>query len=67
MIYWDSPRIYKHSGNNETLDFFTVKPFLIGHSKIDETKILKPCGSLMQVESTAECSTGAFCITFDLH
>ena len=38
-----------------------------GHLKIDKTKVFKPCGSLMQVKSTAECSTGAFCITFDLH
>ena len=34
----------------------TVKPVLSGHSNIDETKVLKPCGSLMQVESIAECS-----------
>ena len=35
--------------------------------KIDKTKVLKPCGILMQVKSTAECSMGAFCNTFDLH
>ena len=29
--------------------------------------ILKSPGSLMQVKSTAECSMGAFCNTFDLH
>ena len=45
----------------------TVKPVLYSHSKIDKTKVLKPCGSLMQVKSTAECSMGAFCNTFDLH
>ena len=28
---------------------------------------LKTGGSLMQVESIAECSLGAFCNTFDLH
>ena len=44
-----------------------VKPVLSSHSKIDKTKVLKPCGSLMQVKNTAECSTGAFCNTFDLH
>ena len=33
-----------------------MKPVLSGHSKIDKTKVLKPCGSLMQVKSTAECS-----------
>ena len=30
-------------------------------------KVLKTDGSLMQVESIAECSLGAFCNTFDLH
>ena len=44
-----------------------VKPVLSGHSKIDKTKALKSCGSFMQVKSTAECSRGAFCSTFDLH
>ena len=34
------------------------------HSKIDKTKILMTNGSLMQVESMAECSP---CNTFDLH
>ena len=34
----------------------TVKPVLIGHSKIDKMKALKTGGSLMQVESIAECS-----------
>ena len=38
----------------------TVKPVLSGHSNIDSTKVLKPGGSLMQVESIAECSTGTF-------
>ena len=33
----------------------TVKPVLSGHSKIDKTKNLKN-GSLMKVESIAECS-----------
>ena len=34
----------------------TVKPVLSGHSKIDKTKVLKTGGSLLQVESIAECS-----------
>ena len=38
----------------------TLKPVLSGHSKTDKTKVLKPCGTLMQVKSTAECSTGYF-------
>ena len=36
---------------------FTVKPVLSSHSKIDKTKVLEQFGSLMQVKSTAECST----------
>ena len=34
----------------------TVKPVLIDHSKIDKMKDLKAGGSLMKVESTADCS-----------
>ena len=34
----------------------TVKPVLSSHSKIDKTKVLKTGGSLVQVESIAECS-----------
>ena len=45
----------------------TVKPVLRGHSKIDKIKVLKTNGSLMKVESIAECSLGAFCNTFYLH
>ena len=45
----------------------TVNPVLSGHSKIDKTKILMRDGSLMKVESIAECSLGAFYNTFDLH
>ena len=35
--------------------------------KINKTKVLKKNGSLMKVESIAECSLGAFCNTFDPH
>ena len=45
----------------------TVKPVLEGHSKIDKTKVFKTNGSLMQIESIAECFLGAFFNTFDLH
>ena len=45
----------------------TVKLVLNGHSKINKTKVVKTNGSLMKVESIAECSLGAFCNTFDLH
>ena len=34
----------------------TVKLVLSSHSKIDKTKLLKTNGSLMKVESIAECS-----------
>ena len=36
-------------------------------TKIDKTKVSKTNGSLMKVESIAECSKRAFCNTFDLH
>ena len=35
---------------------YTVKPVLIGHSKIDKTKVLKTNGRLMKVESTKQRS-----------
>ena len=38
------------------LAMYTVKLVLSGHSKIDKTKILMTNGSLMKVESIAECS-----------
>ena len=34
---------------------------------MDKTKVLKTYGSLMQVESIAECSLGAFCNILDLY
>ena len=37
----------------------TVKPVLSGHLKIDKTKVLMENGSLMKVESIAECSKGS--------
>ena len=36
--------------------YSTVKPVLSRLSKIDKTKVLKTNGSLMKVESIAECS-----------
>ena len=50
-----------------TVLYNTMKPVLSSHSKIDKTNALKTGGSLMQVESIAECSKRAFCNTFDLH
>ena len=35
-----------------------ISPPVCGHSKIDKTKILMTNGSLMKVESIAECSKG---------
>ena len=49
------------------IDEYKVKPVLSGHSKIDETKILITNGSLMQVESIAECSPWSILQYFDLH
>ena len=49
------------------IESYTIKPVLSGHSKIDKTKVLKTNGSLMKVESIAECSESAFCNTFDVH
>ena len=51
----------------DDLECTTVKPVLSGLSKIDKTKVLKTDGNLVQVESIAECSIGAFCNTFDLN
>ena len=48
-------------------EYDTVKPVISGCSKIDKTKVLKTNGSLMKVETIAECSLGAFCNTFDMH
>ena len=41
-----------------TNNCITVKPVFSGYSKIDKTEAWKPCGILMQVRSTAECSMG---------
>ena len=53
--------------NLQIVEGITVKPVLSCHSKMDKTKVLKTNGSLMKVESIAECSLGAFCNTFELH
>ena len=44
----------------------TVKPVLNGHSKIITTKILLTDGSLMKIESNAECSPWSILQTFQL-
>ena len=49
----NSTRTWKEVGTNKP---FTVKLVLSGHSKIDKTKTLMTNGSLMKVESIAECS-----------
>ena len=41
----------------------TVKPVLSGHSKVDKAKVLKANGSLMKVESIAECSHSVIFLT----
>ena len=70
MTFYESLRVFTESINPKLLILIiqtTVKPVLSGHSKIDKTKVFKTDGSLMQVESIAECSLGAFCNTFDPH
>ena len=62
-----SESAWGHAVNPGHFHIDTVKSVLSGHSKIDKTKVLKTNGSLMKVESIAECSLGAFCNTFDLH
>ena len=52
---------------DSTLFSSKVNPGLSGYSKIDKAKVSKTNGSLMKVESIAECSLGAFCNTFDLN
>ena len=42
--------------HREAQNVSTVKPVLSGHSKIYKTKVLLKNGSLMKVESIAECS-----------
>ena len=52
-----------------TMKFYngiTVKHVLSSQSKIDKTMVLKTGGSLVQVESIAECSCGAFCNAIDM-
>ena len=44
-----------HSPLTDILIVSTVKPVLSGYSKKDKTKILNTNGSLMKVESIAEC------------
>ena len=50
----------------DNLKRLTVKHILHGHLKIDKTKVLIAKGSLMKVESIAECSpwSGTFCNTY---
>ena len=43
------------------------KTCVSGRSKIDKTKILMTNGSLMKVESIAECSPLSILQYFDLH
>ena len=47
---------YTYSSNGSGTQITTVKPVLNGHLKIDKTQVLMENGSLMKVESIAECS-----------
>ena len=59
MLCAGSAHMYFGNGNGKCSKILngTVKPILSGHSKIDKTKMLKTNGSLMKVESIAECSS----------
>ena len=50
---------YRKNQSYKKIKLLTVKPVLSGHSKIDKTKVLMANGSLMKVESIAECSKGS--------
>ena len=53
---------------NETgLNLINSETCLKQGLKNRQNKGLKTGGSLVQVKSIAECSTGAFCNTFELH
>ena len=60
-IYMLPPVLYPDGTSN-----ITVNPVLSEHSQKTK-KVFKTYNRLMQVESSAECSRGAFCSTFDLH
>ena len=49
LYHWATALLREYTGK-------TAKPAFSGHSKIDKTKILMTNGSLMKVESIAECS-----------
>ena len=67
MPFWPSAGSFHNTlFNNHYRNTITVKPVLSGNSKIDKTNVLKTNGSLIKVESIAECYLGAFCNTFDL-
>ena len=53
--------------SNHSLTEVTIKHVLSGRSKLDKSKGLKTGGSLVQVNSIVECSSGAFCNSFDLY
>ena len=44
-----------------------TEPVFSGHSKIDKIKILMTNGSLLKVESIAECSPWIILQFFDMH
>ena len=54
----EEDRYLRHSGEVNIANIrLTVKPVLSSHSKIDKPKVLMTNGSLMKVESIAECSS----------
>ena len=51
-LHWENTSIYSLV---TFLTISTVKPVLSGHLKIDKTKVVRENGSLMKVDSIAEC------------
>ena len=59
FFYQNTSFLFDDGYLEKKITISTVKPVLSGHSKIDKTKILMKNGSLMKVESIAECSKGS--------
>ena len=69
IYYYSHFNIWRSEIEAGVQNFFNIysKNCLKQSLKIDKTKVLMANGSLMKVESIAECSLRAFCNTFDLH
>ena len=66
VIVLGSPGELAMSSSHQSFTVYS-KTCLKRPLKKDKTKVLKTNGSLMKVKSIAECSLGAFRITFKFH